>query len=92
MEERRAFLKTLQRRASADERHAANSHRPDAATIAAMVEEARGIAVAAADDVGLPFQRENLELLCAVKSNDPAAYQRIRAILKKIAGGACLRA
>ena len=43
----------------------ANTHRPDAATIAAMVEEARGVAVAAADDVGLPFERENLELLCA---------------------------
>ena len=64
---------------------AANSHRPDAATIAAMVEEARGVAVAAADDVGLPFERENLELLCAVKANDPAAYERIRVLLKKTA-------
>jgi putative DNA primase/helicase len=60
----------------------ANSHRPDAATITGWVEAAIGVATAAADDTSLPFERENLELLCAIKANDPAAYQRIRAILK----------
>ena len=60
----------------------ANGHRPDAATIAAMVEEARRIAVAAADDPGLPFEPANLELFAAVKSSIAAAYQRIRGLLK----------
>ena len=60
----------------------ANSHRPDAATIAVMVEEARGVAIAAADDVGLPFEPSNVELLAVVKLHDPAAYQRIRVLLK----------
>ena len=67
MKERRAFLKTL-RKGQAPMSASRQQSPPDAATIAAMVEEARGIAVAAADDIGLPFQRENLELLCAVKS------------------------
>ena len=59
-----------------------NSHGPDAATIAAMIEEARRLAAAAADDKGLPFESANVELMAAVKSLDPANYERIRAMLK----------
>ena len=44
----------------------ANSHRPDAETIATMIEDAHGVAVAAAGDVGLPLQDENVALFSSV--------------------------
>ena len=64
----------------ADERRHRQQSSPRRRDDHAMVEEARGVAVAAADDVGLPFQADNVELFGAVKALDAAAYQRIRVI------------
>lgn len=56
--------------------------KPDRATIAQMVLEARGLAVAAKGDPGKPFEPDNLDLLCAVKVLAPADFERVHRLLK----------